>query len=430
MNRVLIVAASEFQTLIGTKAFIFSILLVPVIVGASFGVQTCADKRLDRENRAFAVIDHTGVLYAPLATAAVELNRSADQAEPAGPHFLPTEIDLGGRSADAVKLELSDRVKKKDFFAFVEIPATILDANAQPQSIGYYTETPSYETLPDWLGKTFTDRIVERRFRGAAIDPVLAAKLSQAVAVSRLGLLERDPDGHVVQARPVNMVAMFALPFGLMYLLFISVMTIAPQLLNAVIEEKTSRVSEVLIASISPIQLMLGKLVSVSAVSLVLALVYLAGGTYAMIHAGLVDVIDIRLYAWFAVYLIGAVLMFGALFLAIGAASSDIKDAQGWLQPMMLLVMLPLFATPVVLRAPNSGIAAAVSLLPTASPFLMLLRLAIKPGPPAWQMALSVVLTFATATTLVWAAGRIFRVGLLMQGKGATLAQMVRWLRA
>jgi ABC-2 type transport system permease protein len=431
MNRVLIVASSEFQTLIKTKAFIISILLVPVLVGASIGFQAFAEKRLDREDRALAVIDHTGVLYAPLAAAASELNRSVDQAAArTGPRFLPTSIDPRGRSADAVKLELSDRVKKKDLFAFVEIPATILDANATAESIGYYTETPSYETLPNWLNRTLTDVIVERRFKQAAIDSALVTKLRRGIALSRLGLLERGPDGAAIQAKPVNMLATFVLPFGLMYLLFIAVMTIAPQLLNAVIEEKTSRISEVLVASVSPVQLMLGKLASVSAVSLVLAFVYLAGGTYAMIHTGMVDAIDLRLYSWFVIYLIAAVLMFGALFLAIGAAASDIKDAQGMMQPLMLLVMLPIFTSPVVLRAPNSGIAAAVSLLPTASPFLMLLRLAMKPGPPAWQVTLSLVLTFATAAALVWAAGRVFRVGLLMQGKTATFGQMVRWLRA
>ena len=431
MSRVFIVAVSEFQTLVRTKAFIIGILMLPILIGASIGFQRFAEKRLDREDRAFAVIDHTGVLYAPLAAAAAEFNRAVDRAaERTGPHLLPTAIDPAGRSADAVRLELSDRVKKKEIFAFVEIPEAIFDANATPEPVGYYTETPSYETLPGWLGRTLTDRIVERRFSRAAIDPALAARLGRGIEVSRLGLVERGPDGRAIEAKKANPVVTFAVPFGLMYLMFIAVMTIAPNLLNAVIEEKMSRISEVLVASISPTQLMAGKLAGVSAVSLLLAFTYLAGGTYALKSAGQVGVIDVRLYGWFVVYLIGAVLMFGAIFLAIGATSSDIKDAQGMMQPVMLLVMLPIFASAVVLRAPDSGIAAAASLFPTASPFLMMLRLAMKPGPPMWQVALSVVLMYATAATLVWAAGRIFRVGLLMQGKTATFGQMVRWIRA
>jgi ABC-2 type transport system permease protein len=85
--------------------------------------------------------------------------------------------------------------------------------------------------------------------------------------------------------------------------------------------------------------------------------------------------------------------------------------------------------SPVVLRAPSSTLAVVASLFPTATPFLMLVRLALTPPPPAWQLVLSIVLTVGTAITLVWAAGRIFRVGLLMQGKPPNLPELLRWIR-
>ncbi len=100
------------------------------------------------------------------------------------------------------------------------------------------------------------------------------------------------------------------------------------------------------------------------------------------------------------------------------------------MQPVMILIMLPLFATPIVLRAPDSGLAVGMSLFPTATPFVMMIRLALQPAPPFWQVGLALALTLGTAAAFVWAGGRIFRVGLLMQGKPPNLAELIRWIRA
>jgi ABC-2 type transport system permease protein len=95
----------------------------------------------------------------------------------------------------------------------------------------------------------------------------------------------------------------------------------------------------------------------------------------------------------------------------------------------MLLVMIPVFTAGTVLRAPDGTMATVLSLVPTAAPFLMLLRISLQPGPPMWQIGVSVVLMMCTALVVVWAAGKIFRTGLLMQGKSATLGEMVKWVR-
>jgi ABC-2 type transport system permease protein len=92
----------------------------------------------------------------------------------------------------------------------------------------------------------------------------------------------------------------------------------------------------------------------------------------------------------------------------------------------MVLVMIPIFTSPAVLRAPDATV---LSLIPTAAPFLMMLRISLAPGPPAWQIAASLVVMMATVVVVVWAAGKIFRTGLLMQGKSATLGEMLRWIR-
>jgi ABC-type Na+ efflux pump permease subunit len=142
-----------------------------------------------------------------------------------------------------------------------------------------------------------------------------------------MGLVERNADGTVRQAQKTSEVVTFLLPFGLMYLLFIAVMTTVPQLLTAVIEEKMSKISEVLVASVTPFQLMMGKLLGTATVSVLLAVVYFAGGVYAIFSSGHWEFLQPHLMAWFLLFLVCAVLMYGSIFIAIGAASSDMKDA-------------------------------------------------------------------------------------------------------
>jgi ABC-2 type transport system permease protein len=122
--------------------------------------------------------------------------------------------------------------------------------------------------------------------------------------------------------------------------------------------------------------------------------------------------------------------MFGAIFITIGAACSDIKDAQGMMTPAMLFLMLPWMTWFSIINAPESPVSVVLSLIPTSTPFLMLLRIAIPPGPPVWQIVLGVALTAITSWALVHAAGKVFRTGLLMQGKSATVGEMWKWVRA
>jgi ABC-2 type transport system permease protein len=212
--------------------------------------------------------------------------------------------------------------------------------------------------------------------------------------------------------------------------MYITIMSSAPQLLNSVIEEKMSRISEVLIASVTPFQLMMGKLIGSAAVSVLLALIYVAGGVVVADYYGYSSAISPATLAWFALFLLMAVFIFGSIFVAIGAACTDLKDSQNMMTPVMLLVMLPMFTWAAVLRAPDGMMALTLSLIPTAAPFLMMLRIALQPGPPLWQILLSVAIMASFTVMCIWAAGKIFRTGLLMQGKSATIPEMIRWVRA
>ena len=122
------------------------------------------------------------------------------------------------------------------------------------------------------------------------------------------------------------------------------------------------------------------------------------------------------------------VLIYGSLFGAIGAACSELKEAQSFLMPVMLVLFLPLFIWWKVLEEPTGGFATVLSLVPLWTPMLMPLRLATTEAVPLWQPILGVLLTLATAVAVVWAGGRVFRVGLLLQGKPPRPMQLLRWI--
>jgi ABC-2 type transport system permease protein len=186
----------------------------------------------------------------------------------------------------------------------------------------------------------------------------------------------------------------------------------------------------VLIGSVTPFELMMGKLAGSIAVSLLLAGVYVIGGVFVAQRFGYGDVVHLSDLGWLLLFLLLASFMFGSVFITIGAACSDLKDAQGMMPPAMLMLMLPWLTWFAVLNAPDSPISIGLSFVPTATPFLMLLRIMLPPGPPMWQVVLSVAITVAATVAMVYAAGKIFRTGLLMQGKAASFGEMWRWVRA
>jgi ABC-2 type transport system permease protein len=149
---------------------------------------------------------------------------------------------------------------------------------------------------------------------------------------------------------------------------------------------------------------------------------------YALGSSGRWDLFNPALIGWFVVFVVCAALLYGSLFLALGSACSDLKDAQSMMQPAMILIMLPYLGSFIVIQNPESSLAVGMSFFPTMTPFTMMLRIAMPPGPPMWQVLVSVVGLVACTALFVWAASRIFRVGILMQGKAPTLPELLKWI--
>ena len=433
MRKTLIVAQSEFATLVRSKAFIISVVLMPLVMALSVFLVRTTKNTTDYKDRTFAFVDYSGVIGEPLKAVAEMYNSSSGEGSGPmvrnGARFIPVEVKPDGRNPDDLRLELSERVRRSELFAFVELPNELLDP-ASGAAMKYYSDHPSYTALPEWLRTSVNAIVLNERFRQASVDRALVVKLTRQSAMEELGLVERTPAGEVKEAQEVDAARAYGIPVAVLMLMYITVMSSAPQLLNSVIEEKMSRISEVLIASVTPFQLMMGKLIGGVGVSTLLAAIYIGGGlAVAQYWGGYASAVTPAILLWFLLFLVMSIFIFGSLFVAIGAACNDLKDSQGMMTPVMILVMLPLFTWASVLRAPDGTMATVLSLIPTAAPFLMMLRISLQPGPPGWQIAASVLLMGATVFVVVWAAGRIFRTGLLMQGKSATVGEMLRWVR-
>jgi ABC-2 type transport system permease protein len=421
VNRVLAVAEQEFRALVRSKAFLVSVVILPVLIFGMGVAERTLSRHADSGPRRFAVVDDSGGRwFDALAARAAERNATLDGRERAP--FVPLRVD-SKQPRDQVRLDLSAQVKSEQLFAFVEIPA---EPDVEP--LRYYTDHPAVDELPEWLNRTLQELVRADRYREAHLPPELVATLDRRVATDRLGLWTRDPDGRVHPAEKLDVVKSVIVPMVPPFLLFFFIVVSAPQLMNSVLTEKMSRISEVLLGSVTPFELMLGKLFGCVAVSLLLGSMYLAGGLAAATRMGWASAISAPLVGWFLVFLVLAMLLYGAICIAVGAACTDLKDAQNLMLPVMLPLMIPMLVSSVVVQSPSSPLAIALSLFPPSAPLVMLLRVGLHPSAPLWQVLLAVVLTIAAAIGCVWAAGRVFRVGLLMQGKSASFAQMIRWI--
>jgi ABC-2 type transport system permease protein len=229
--------------------------------------------------------------------------------------------------------------------------------------------------------------------------------------------------------RKTNQAAAILVPGAFMMLIWISVFTSGQYLLAGTIEEKSNRVMEVLLSAASPTQLMLGKILGKGAVGALVMLLYGSAGILALIAATLSHLLDWNVVLLVAVYFVIAYMTIACLFAAVGAAVTEVTEAQSLLGPIMMILIIPMMLWMPILRNPNSGFATAVSFVPLVNPFVMVLRIAGSEPIPAWQIPVSIAVGILTVVVMVWLCAKIFRVGVLMYGKAPNFATLLKWIR-
>ncbi len=464
MRKTLVIAWREFNATVRTKAFLVGIVLMPVLMCGSVVVSIITEKLEDRSSQKIAIIDRTpGGKIAPILQTAVQKRNSEDSinkktGERSAPEFQLEIVPPSSSDPNAMadqRIELSKRVKEHEIIGFLEIGpeannqratlTAILGAIGKPKAGAKEEkaedgEDPSlcrFQTVPtnsgaiDFYRWSLIQVTLITRFGLTNVDEKSQkAIFDQKPPVVMLGLTTRDEKtGKAIDDEGnIKTAAHLAVGLGMMMLMFMMVMVGSTPLLQSVLEEKMQKISEVLLGSVQPFQLMMGKLTGMIGVALLLSAVYVAGTLFAVNYYGFGEYIPLSLVLWFVFYLVLAVVMYGSLFSAIGAACSDMKEPQALMLPVMMPIILPMMLVGLIIKNPDGIIARAVSLFPPTTPMMMMLRQAMEANVYLWEKVVSTVGVVAFTIFCVWVAGRIFRIGILMQGKAPTFKQLIQWV--
>lgn len=455
MNKLFAIIRREYLERVRTKMFLIATVLGPALMvvlavapALLFRLQTGDALRL-------AIVDETGRLYEPLRGAILRedaatpsptpvaatviqsssnpngMTNRAEQIKQAQAltkvRYVVEEVPVNGRTLEAVKSELNARIIAKQLDAYLVIPSDVL---ARSEAEFYGRNTGDLATLKQ-LENRINDVLLEQRFISANIDASRVRELLRgraelrATKVSESGE-QRDNGGG------------FLLAYGVGFAIYLLVIIYGGMVLSAVVEEKTTRISEVLFSSTGAFPLLLGKLLGVSLVALTQFGIWLLGfaffsiyGVLALAQSGTVmqfPTIAPIVYLYVILYFLLGFFIYSTIYALIGSMVTTTQEGQQLATPVILLLMFSFFFAFTVIRAPSSPLAFWISMIPFFSPINMLVRI-VTETPPFWQIALSLIIGYATVIGLVWVAARIYRTGMLMYGKRASLAEALRWVR-
>jgi ABC-type Na+ efflux pump permease subunit len=206
-------------------------------------------------------------------------------------------------------------------------------------------------------------------------------------------------------------------------------MTGGQLLLTSTVEEKSNRVIEVLLAAVSPLELMYGKLLGQLGLGLTMTVVYLVMSVYALAQFSLSGLLDPMLIVYVLAFFVVTYLVFGSLMLTIGAAVNQMAEAQALMPPVIILLVGGYSLSGVIGQAPNSTFSVAMSFIPPVNTFAMIARVASNAPPPAWEVWTTLLISVVTAMLVVWFAAKVFKVALLMHGRPPSFGTLVKWAR-
>jgi len=431
MRKVAVVAQREYWAVVRSKAFLITLVLMPVLMLAGAIAPQLLEGRIDLEDKVLVVADATGRIFPQIEQEAQAYN-AAEILDPESGRQTRSRVIVERAETpsldDEQRLKLSGRIRQREISAFAEIDADLLSSTPrQDAPMRIHEENILAGQASRWLRRVVNDIVQKERLRQENLDPAVVARATAPVTIAMLGLFSRDKGGGVASGDSASRGATAIAPVVIVMLLFL-VLVMSQTMLQSTLEEKQQRIAEVLLGSVNPMVLMLGKLLGNAGAALTTLGIYLAGGVAVAHHLGHADVVHYDVLGWVLLFAVLGVGIFGSVFLAAGAACSDLKETQSYILPVMLVLMAPMFVLTVVLIEPMSGFATGMSLVPLWTPMLMPMRLAATEAVPLWQPVLGALGTLLAAVAAVWAAGRIFRVGLLAQGKAPRPLELLRWI--
>jgi len=347
---------------------------------------------------------------------------------------------------------LKDSINAEKFEALLVIPKE-LDNKKLASEIKYISnESPSPDFVEE-LEATIAKRLTKSNFEIAKLD-TLAIKNAEAKVTISLSKASGEKN-----VKGLNYIKVF-IGVGFGYLIMMFIIIYGNMVMRSVIEEKTNRIIEIIISSVKPFQLMMGKIIGTSLAGILQFVIWVIIGGILLVVASLFLGINItpptagiattaaegslgnfQLYAnelknlpWitlvisFLVYFVGGYFLYSSIYAAIGAAVDNETDSQQFLLPIILPLMLAVYVGFFsVLNDPHGTVATTFSMIPLTSPIVMLMRIPF--GVPWWQILISLAILFGTFFLVVWFAAKIYRIGILMYGKKPTWKEMYKWLK-
>jgi len=446
MSKVFAVVRHEYKKIVLKWTFLIGTLLFPLL-GIGFTLVPVLLFSIKGEPIRLVIVDPTNRveprlranlapdrLAARARKAAEDVDITASQEEQlkrgskqiaSGFVFVSHEVE--GKPADEIRRELNARAAADEIDGYIIVPPDIEAPSAKfefrSRKAGDFIAN---ETLRDALNQA----VRSERLRGANIDEKMLGTLSRNVDFQARSISETGEE------RNSDMLYLASLVIGMM--LYITLTIYGQVIMGAVVEEKETRIAEILFSSATPFVLMFGKLVGVALAgltqlgiwvgTLVALVAYLSTqADGAQFIATLPAITPLMIFYFFVFFVLGY-FIYASIFALIGSMVTTVQEGGQFAFPPMMLMLIGFYFCFAVIRDPNSSLSFWVSIAPLFAPMTMPVRI-LAEMPPFWQIALSVALNSLAIAGLVWLAGRVYRVGMLMYGKRATLPEVWKWIR-
>jgi len=446
-TKILQVARREFLATVTTKGFLVGLLLVPAMlaIGATVVPKMMRQRQKPVEGEV-ALVDPTGMIATPLAAAlqpeAVGLRRADEVAG-----NLPPAIRDAGLANVTSQQALALARQDAPVFHLVTMPDEsaakrwlIAPRSGLPRLAVIEIDPNAVHAEGGFGGyRLWVAPRLDPRVENSLYDGVREALISSRTADSHLDRSRLDAVTRVSRPRSMTLTGAGeqatdpglsqALPFVFIALMFVGVMVGGQGLMTSTVEEKSSRVVEVLLSAISPLELMAGKILGQLAVSALTLALYIALGLLLLSSLAMLGIIQPILIVYLVIFYVIGYMTVGALMAAIGAAVNEMREAQQLMTPITFMIIIPWVLAAPILRNPNSTFATVISFIPPMNTYAMLMRATSIAPPPVWQIVLSILVGLAGVAAAIWFAAKVFKVGLLMFGKPPDFATLVRWVR-
>lgn len=424
MNKILAVLKREYLTRVKKKSFVIFTILGPVLMALLMGLPTVMMMVSPAVQQKLALIDLHGGFAAPLEKSLADYTLEDER-----PRYLLEVVDPGVEGPTAARQALNQRVLDGALDAYLVVNRRFDEEGG----IKYYARNISFneqQRMDGALYKVALDLRLADTDLG--IDREELRHLTRGVEMS---VVELSETGEEQEKSEEARVVRFAVAYLFIFLFYMMFILWGNNIMRGVIEEKSSRIVEVLLSSVTPFQLMMGKVTGIALVGLTQMGVYALSGVAFMIYGAsqqtlgpLLKGVSPALFGYMILFYILGYFLYASLYAAVGAVCNTDQEAQQAQLPVVLMLIIPLSTVFYFINNPTSLAAQVISLVPFFTPFIMLVRI-ITVFPPIWQVALAVVLMIATNVAMIWLVGKIFRVGILIYGKRPGPMEIMRWVR-